>query len=70
MTIFIERIKRLLEIGRKLEIDAFLVTSEKNMRYFAGFSTLAIERFAGIIVPVETGAPVVIVPKLEETKAQ
>jgi len=70
MAIFIERVKNLIEIGCKSEIGAFLVTSEKNMRYFAGFSTLAIERFAGIVIPVETGAPVVIVPKLEETKAQ
>ncbi len=31
---------------------------------------MAIERFAGIVLPVDTGVPVVIVPKLEETKAK
>lgn len=65
-----ERVEKLKEIGRKAGIDAFLVTSEKNMRYFAGFSTLAIERFAGTIIPVKTGAPIVIIPKLEEEKAK
>jgi len=70
MTVFKERIEALKKEGKKFGIDAFLVTSEKNMRYFAGFSTLAIERFAGIVIPVEVGVPVVIVPRLEETKAK
>jgi len=70
MTVFEERIEALKKEGKKVQIDAFLVTSEKNMRYFAGFSTLAIERFAGIVIPVRMGLPVVIVPRLEETKAK
>jgi Xaa-Pro dipeptidase len=70
MTVFEERIAALKKEGKKVGIGAFLVTSEKNMKYFAGFSTLAIERFAGIVIPVEKGAPVVIVPELEETKAK
>lgn len=70
MTVFEERIEALKRNGRKAGIDAFLIVSEKNMRYLAGFSTLAIERFAGIVVPVETGVPIVIVPELEKTKAK
>jgi len=70
MTVFEERIEALKKEGKKVGIDAFLVTSEKNMRYLAGFSTLAIERFAGIVIPVETGVPIVIVPRLEGTKAK
>jgi len=65
-----ERVEKMKKIGRKTGINAFLVNSEKNMRYFAGFSALAIERFAGIIIPVETSAPMVVVPKLEEEKAK
>ena len=65
-----ERVEKLKKIGKKAGIDAFLVNSDKNMRYFAGFSTLAIERFAGIIIPVETSVPIVVVPKLEEEKAK
>ncbi len=70
MTISTERVEKLKKTGKKAGIDAFLVNSEKNMRYFAGFSALAIERFAGIIIPVETGTPIVVVPKLEEEKAK
>ena len=70
MIAFEERIASLKKAGKKTGHDAFLVTSEKNMRYFAGFSTSSADRFAGIIVPVETGVPTVIVPKLEETKAK
>ena len=70
MTAFEERIEALKKNGKKAGIDAFLVVSERNMLYLAGFSALAIERFAGIVIPVETGVPMVIVPKLEETKAR
>jgi len=70
MTAFEERIEVLKKEGRKVGIDAFLVTSEKNMRYLAGFSTLAVERFAGTVIPVGAGVPIVIVPRLEETKAK
>jgi len=66
----IERAVELKKIGRKAGIDAFLVNSEPNMRYLAGFSTLAIERFVGLIVPVEESTPTVIVPRLEEQKAK
>jgi len=66
----VERVSELKKIGRKAGIDAFLVNSETNMKYLAGFSTLAIERFAGLIVPVEESTPTVIVPRLEEQKAK
>lgn len=65
-----KRVGKIKKIGKKAGIDAFLVSSEENMRYFAGFSVLAIERFAGMIIPVETGAPIILVPKLEEEKAK
>jgi len=70
MKVFTDRMKVLRNSGKKAEIDAFLVVSDKNMRYLAGFSALAIERFAGILVPVDAGNPIVIVPKLEESKAR
>ena len=69
MTALAERIEALKENGKKAGVDAFLIVSDKNMRYFAGFSPLAIERFAGIVIPIGKGVPTVIVPKLEETKA-
>ena len=66
----VERLVELRKMGRKAGIDAFLVNSETNMRYLAGFSILALERFAGVIVPVEENMATVIVPKLEEQKAK
>jgi len=67
---FENRIEELKRHGKMAGIDAFLVVSEKNMRYLAGFSTLSLERFAGMVIPVGKGVPTVIVPKLEETKAK
>jgi len=68
--VFKDRMKALRSLGKKAGIDAFLVVSDKNMWHLAGFSVLAIERFAGIIVPVDTDNPTAIVPKLEESKAR
>jgi Xaa-Pro dipeptidase len=70
VTMFVKRLEALKKNGRRAGVEAFLVTSEKNMAYLAGFSTLAIERFAGVIIPIESGFPTVMVPKLEETKAR
>jgi Xaa-Pro dipeptidase len=70
VTVFNERIEALKKNGDKAGIDAFLAVSDKNMRYLNGFSALAIERFAAIVIPVEAGIPIAIVPKLEETRAK
>jgi Xaa-Pro aminopeptidase len=67
---FAKKLAELKRIGRQAGIDAFLVNAEVNMRYLAGFSVLAIERFAAIIVPVDESAPIVIVPRLEEQKTK
>ncbi|MGQ9624400.1 MAG: M24 family metallopeptidase [Candidatus Bathycorpusculaceae bacterium] len=58
------------KIGRNAGINAFLLNSEKNMRYFAGFSVLSLERFAGVIIPVDNQTPILVVPKLEVKKAK
>ena len=70
MTIFKERVEGLKKNGREAGIEAFLVVSDRNMRYLNGFSTSAMERFAGIVIPVEGSLPIVMVPKLEETRAR
>jgi len=67
---YTERVESLKKLGRDAQIDAFLINSEKNMKYFAGFSTLSLERFAGIIIPVETSTPIVVVSKLEVEKTR
>jgi Xaa-Pro dipeptidase len=39
------------------------------MRYFAGVSVLAIERFAGVVIPVDS-EPAIVIPELEEEKVR
>jgi len=66
---FEKRVERLRELANEQGIDGFFATSESNMRYFTGFSALAIERLAAIVIPVNAMEPMLIVPKLEEEKA-
>lgn len=66
---FEERFGRLRKLADEHDIEGFFVVSEPNMRYFTGFSALAIERLAGIVIPVDAKEPVLIVPKLEWEKA-
>jgi len=67
--LFEKRLGRLRRLADEQDIEGFFVASEPNMRYFTGFSALAIERLAGIVIPVNAEEPVLIVPKLEEEKA-
>jgi Xaa-Pro dipeptidase len=66
---FEERLERLRKLGAEKGLEGFFLVSEANLRYFAGFSPLAIKRLAGIVVPVGDEEPVLIVPRLEEEKA-
>jgi Xaa-Pro dipeptidase len=70
LTMFGERVAELKRIGGKASVDAFFVNSETNMRYLAGFSVSGMERFAGIVIPVNEKKSTVIVPKLEEHKVK
>ncbi|MBS7649301.1 MAG: Xaa-Pro peptidase family protein [Candidatus Bathyarchaeia archaeon] len=67
---FEERIKKLREKAERHGIDGFFIASEPNMRYFTGFSTLAIERLVSAFISTEPVEPILIVPKLEEEKAK
>jgi len=66
---FEKRLRKLRNLGDEQGINGFFLASEPNMRYFTGFSALAIERLASIVIPVNAKEPVLIVPKLEEEKA-
>jgi len=70
LAIYTKRVEKLKKIGRNAGMSAFLINSEKNMRYFAGFSVLSLERFAGIIISVENQTPVLVVSRLEAEKAK
>lgn len=70
MAAYIKRMEKLKKIGKNSGIDAFLVNSKENIRYLAGFSVLSLERFAGMIIPVENQTPILVVSKLEAEKAK
>lgn len=67
---FERRIEKLRCMAEEHDIDGFFIVSEPNMRYFTGFSTLAIERLVAALIPTEPAEPILIIPKLEEEKAR
>ena len=64
-----ERVARLKRMGKKRGISGFIIATPPNMRYFAGVSVLAMERFAGVIISIDS-EPAIIVPELEEEKVK
>ena len=57
-----ERVQRLMEIGREKELDWILCMLPENIFYFSGFRTLFYTRFIGVLIPVkEKREPVLIV---------
>ncbi|MEM2961279.1 MAG: aminopeptidase P family N-terminal domain-containing protein, partial [Candidatus Bathyarchaeia archaeon] len=67
---FERRVEKLREMAEKHDIDGFFIASEPNMRYFTGFSTLAIERLVALIISTKPAEPILVIPKLEEEKAK
>ncbi|MEM2341528.1 MAG: Xaa-Pro peptidase family protein [Candidatus Bathyarchaeia archaeon] len=64
------RVEKLREIAEEYDIDGFFIVSEPNLRYFTGFSTLAIERLIALIISTKPAEPILVIPKLEEEKAK
>jgi len=62
-----DRVARLKDVGKQRGFSGFIIATLPNMRYFTGVSVLAIERFAAVIIPIDS-EPVFIVPELEEEK--
>lgn len=64
-----DRVARLKREGKQRGLSGFIIATAPNMKYFTGVSVLAIERFAGVIVPIDT-EPAIVVPELEEEKVK
>jgi Xaa-Pro aminopeptidase len=64
-----ERVARLKREGKKRGLSGFIISTTPNMKYFTGLSLLAIERFAAVIIPIDSD-PAMVVPELEEEKAK
>jgi Xaa-Pro dipeptidase len=58
------RLEALREVLVEHELDAYLATSEASIAYLSGYWGLQLERFFGVVVPVD-GRPTLLVPELE-----
>jgi Xaa-Pro dipeptidase len=64
-----ERVKRLKREAKQRGLSGFIIATAPNMKYFTGVSVLAIERFAGVMIPIDSD-PAIVVPELEEEKVK
>jgi len=62
----IQRIRRLIEVGRKHDLTWILCMLPENIFYFSGFRTMFYTRFIGVLVPVKKDKkPVLIAPFID-----
>jgi Xaa-Pro dipeptidase len=64
-----ERVSRLKREGKRRGLSGFIIATAPNIKYFTGTSMQAIERFAGVMIPIDLD-PAVVVPELEEEKVK
>ncbi|MEM1584334.1 MAG: Xaa-Pro peptidase family protein [Nitrososphaerota archaeon] len=63
----IEKIRRLMD---DQGIDIVMITSEPNMLYFSGYSAVSLERLIALLINREEEKVSLIVPRLEEKRAE
>jgi Xaa-Pro aminopeptidase len=64
-----DRLRRAARIAAESGVDVMLVTPSTDYAYLLGYSAPAMERLTCLIVPAD-GAPVLVVPRLEEPLAR
>jgi len=65
-----DRVKRVRKLMDEEDIDIVMVTSEPNMLYFSGYSAVSLERLITLLVYRDEDKVSLIVPKLEEKRAE
>jgi len=63
------RLRRAAEAAAERAVDVLLITPSPDYAYLLGYSAPALERLTCLVLPVE-GAPVVVLPRLEEPLAR
>ena len=58
------RVSKLRQLAEHQGISGFVISTTPNLRYYAGLSVIAAERFVGTVIPLDS-EPVTIVPELE-----
>jgi Xaa-Pro aminopeptidase len=64
-----ERLGRVASAAAERGIDALLVTPSEDYAYLLGYSAPAMERLTCLVIPAD-GAPVLVLPRLEEPLAR
>lgn len=65
-----DRVKRIRRLMDKEAVDIVMVTSEPNMLYFSGYSVISLERLITLLIHRDEDKVSLIVPKLEEKRAE
>ncbi|MCS7146351.1 MAG: Xaa-Pro peptidase family protein [Nitrososphaerota archaeon] len=65
-----DRLARLKERMAESNLDAVVLTSEPNMLYLSGYSAISLERLLSLIVFREHERACLILPRLEESRAE
>jgi Xaa-Pro aminopeptidase len=63
------RLRRAAEAAAESAVDVLLITPSPDYAYLLGYSAPALERLTCLVLPVE-GAPVLVLPRLEEPLAR
>ena len=63
------RLRRAAEAAAERGVDVLLITPSPDYAYLLGYSAPALERLTCLVLPVE-GAPVLVLPRLEEPLAR
>lgn len=70
MVAYQERVNRVRKLMSESNIDALMLMSEANMRYVSGYSGIALERMISLIISRHDDIVVMIMPKMEEKRAE
>jgi len=65
-----DRVKRIRRLMDEEDIDIVMITSEPNMLYFSGYSAISLERLITLLIRGGEDRVSLIVPKLEEKRAE
>jgi len=65
-----DRVKRIRRLMDEEDIDIVMITSEPNMLYFSGYSAISLERLITLLIHGGEDKVSLIVPKLEEKRAE
>ena len=63
------RLEHVARAAREASIDAVLVSPGPDLRYLIGYDAVPLERLTCLVIPA-AGAPVLVVPELEEAAAR